>query len=649
MKKLLYQSSFILTAFLILYSCSPEEETKAPTSTVQSTTPEPEPETPAPVVVQYTLTVTANEGGSVTNGGTYDEGTELTITATPEEGYEFVRWEGSDSSENSLIITLNGDETISALFEVKLQYTLIVTAGHGGTVSSNGGTFNQGEEVVVSAISDNGWRFKKWSNGNYYSQYDLIINDSIIINAEFEELPTDLISFYSEKGGRDTFHPNQVLALETLLFVQEDIDNNNLEQARERLDHVFSLMPLSDNMWFEISHQTNSTDSHCMSCPINIGGPVAYYGLRMLDQIVSYGNPANEETLELTAVVAACAQVTRPQLPNLTPETIYMDISPKILENDGHILKISTSLFRKWIQTITGGSKVNLNIYLVEDCVDVDYTDDGKTIFSGVTDLTSLINKVPLELAEKTDIWWTIAPSGVPGDGSGFNRHFITGGMSGYRRNGDDRYNRPLILSDDAWFLRKPEHMGLGDYHDIELKAYQPQYFQHELMHYLFAIWSQFDLEYLNGPNQHAWFDRNRWPSDFEGMFEPDYYSETITKRLINATPSLRDGLKFPGSPSFALLDSNEYVIEDTALLIGNYRREPVENGYHEVEIISENGSLKWRNASGVSWSLEIRDGKLWSGPDCVYGEQILGVFLENNQNVLALVFNNENYERVNN
>ena len=46
MKKLLYQSSFILTAFLILYSCSPEEEdTIPPTSTVQSTTPEPETET----------------------------------------------------------------------------------------------------------------------------------------------------------------------------------------------------------------------------------------------------------------------------------------------------------------------------------------------------------------------------------------------------------------------------------------------------------------------------------------------------------------------------------------------------------------------------------------------------------------------------
>jgi hypothetical protein len=76
MKKLLYPLSLILTAFLILYSCSPEEDNTPPPSIIQ--TPESEP--PAPT--QYTLTVTAGEGGTVsTEGGTYDEGTEVTITA----------------------------------------------------------------------------------------------------------------------------------------------------------------------------------------------------------------------------------------------------------------------------------------------------------------------------------------------------------------------------------------------------------------------------------------------------------------------------------------------------------------------------------------------------------------------------------------
>ena len=112
MKKLLYPLAFALSAFLILYSCSVEEEDTTPPPQVQQPTPEPEPE-----VSQFTLTVTAGEGGTVsTEGGTYDEGTEVTITATPEEGYEFVGWEGSDNDSNSLSITINGNTTLQALF-----------------------------------------------------------------------------------------------------------------------------------------------------------------------------------------------------------------------------------------------------------------------------------------------------------------------------------------------------------------------------------------------------------------------------------------------------------------------------------------------------------------------------------------------------
>jgi plastocyanin len=113
MKKLFSLSTIILITFVFIYSCSPEEETQAPTSTVQSTTPEPEP--PAPT--QYTLTVSAGEGGSVTTGGTYDEGTNVTVTATPAEGYEFVGWEGSDETINSISITLSADTSLTALFQ----------------------------------------------------------------------------------------------------------------------------------------------------------------------------------------------------------------------------------------------------------------------------------------------------------------------------------------------------------------------------------------------------------------------------------------------------------------------------------------------------------------------------------------------------
>ena len=42
----------------------------------------------------YTVTVEASplEGGTVTGGGTYTENTTVTLTATANAGYEFVKW-----------------------------------------------------------------------------------------------------------------------------------------------------------------------------------------------------------------------------------------------------------------------------------------------------------------------------------------------------------------------------------------------------------------------------------------------------------------------------------------------------------------------------------------------------------------------------
>ena len=101
--------------FITLISCSSEEETP-----VQSLEQTPKPETtPAPTPTQYTLTVSSEEGGSVsTEGGTYDEGTTITVTATPSEGYEFVGWLGSDETERELVISVNSNITLSPIFQV---------------------------------------------------------------------------------------------------------------------------------------------------------------------------------------------------------------------------------------------------------------------------------------------------------------------------------------------------------------------------------------------------------------------------------------------------------------------------------------------------------------------------------------------------
>ena len=102
----------IVLSFILVQSCSTDEE-----NTVAPVVQTPEQEPPAPT--QYSLTVTAGEGGTVsTEGGTYDEGTELEITATPIEGYRFIGWEGNDSTSENLTVTLSSNQTLQAIFEL---------------------------------------------------------------------------------------------------------------------------------------------------------------------------------------------------------------------------------------------------------------------------------------------------------------------------------------------------------------------------------------------------------------------------------------------------------------------------------------------------------------------------------------------------
>ena len=123
MKKLsIHLIFFSLLIVALAFSCSTEVEDTTSTPIVQipdpETEPEPEPE-PEPVPVEYTLSVSSSEGGTVSSeGGTYDEGAEVTITATANEGYAFIGWDGIDSTNETLTITLNSNLNIEPIFQL---------------------------------------------------------------------------------------------------------------------------------------------------------------------------------------------------------------------------------------------------------------------------------------------------------------------------------------------------------------------------------------------------------------------------------------------------------------------------------------------------------------------------------------------------
>ncbi|WP_224485589.1 BspA family leucine-rich repeat surface protein [Robertkochia aurantiaca] len=69
-------------------------------------------------IPSFTLTVTANEGGSVNPAEKiYNEGESATITATPDPTFEFSGWSGDvTSTENPYTLKMNSDKNITALF-----------------------------------------------------------------------------------------------------------------------------------------------------------------------------------------------------------------------------------------------------------------------------------------------------------------------------------------------------------------------------------------------------------------------------------------------------------------------------------------------------------------------------------------------------
>lgn len=434
---------------------------------------------------------------------------------------------------------------------------------------------------------------------------------------------TELAAFFNANGGQADFPINQVKALETVMFALDEIEAGQLVAARARVDAMLAAHPLSTTGWANGAGYLG----------LNIGDPAGYYGIRMLDQILTLGNPSRAGTMRMTAVVAPTASVTRPTLPNFVPEVVQLDIAPEILANDARRLHIATRLFRRWIQAITGGLHVELVVYPMTQGTTVNLTDEPD-YFVSYPEGVEMVDTVPASIANNTDFWWVIAPSGVPGDGTGFSKHFITGGM-GLHSDGT-----PLFLSDDKWFTRKPSHLGNGPYSEVEVGMYHPMWFQHEFMHHLYRTWPGERLEVTG----HQWFQRRNWPSDFVGIDywktrEPDYYAESLTKRLLTATPSLASVLQRPDCA-----DMSSFPLEK---LVGTYQRNPYQNTYHDVTITLVGGNLRWSNAAGVGWGLEVIGEKLWRTVESGYGAAPLRVDIDTSGDVIAIINSGEPYLRI--
>lgn len=154
-----------------------------------------------PNITQYYIFVQTNgdERGEVTGKGIYNEGTELTISATPKSGYYFDRWYEDGCIDATRTITVTKDATYTALFfpeEVINYYTIDIKTEDvkKGLVSGPTGTFEEGTKLTFEAIPASGYQFLYWKNAqNQVVPGSAVLNWTVkadeILTAHFRVAP----------------------------------------------------------------------------------------------------------------------------------------------------------------------------------------------------------------------------------------------------------------------------------------------------------------------------------------------------------------------------------------------------------------------------------------------------------------------------
>jgi hypothetical protein len=338
-----------------------------------------------------------------------------------------------------------------------------------------------------------------------------------------------LAKFWDRYGAKDSFPPKYAELLTKLLEAEDKVVATDYQGARLIIDDLIKKNPLMDNSNAPANDEwySNYNKMQARNPRPNFGEPGLYAHLRMLDEIIqaSKTNPMLGKTpIQMAIVMPACSDTV-----DKTGQTTNRLLNPEIEKNSYEAVRQSLRLFQSYILAISGGQlRLELNFYKVNSCLQIRMGADQVNY-----DGNAPIRQLPPGVIEKTDMFWLIYPTYSDlslniGGGSG---------MGGFGSSG-----KPVFQCEDDWVITKrAPDQGVGPRTEVERRIYLPEWLQHEFFHHLFGSWPELKLE---GPKYHEWFDRNYWPKDFVGKIEEDYYSESLRKRLYQATPSIAQKLQ---------------------------------------------------------------------------------------------------------
>ncbi len=130
-----------------------------------------------PVHSGFRINATPNlaEGGTVSGSGTYLEGAECTLTATPSEGWRFVNWTENGevvSTEATYTFTATGDRTLVANFaEAEGQLNGVFSVDENSRVNFSQGNLQYQASTNIWRFATNQWDYVGADNANISETY----------------------------------------------------------------------------------------------------------------------------------------------------------------------------------------------------------------------------------------------------------------------------------------------------------------------------------------------------------------------------------------------------------------------------------------------------------------------------------------------
>ncbi len=158
------------------------------------------------VATQYNLTTTLNNASAGTisktpNNLTYDEGALVSLQATSNFSYKFVKWVDANNADaelsvsNPYVVTMDAAKNIKAVFETVATYNFTVnkTGSNWGDVKLSpepvSGKYEAGTEVTMTVTPNAVSTFSYWEDNSTVLQRTVIVNADATYTATFDEIP----------------------------------------------------------------------------------------------------------------------------------------------------------------------------------------------------------------------------------------------------------------------------------------------------------------------------------------------------------------------------------------------------------------------------------------------------------------------------